>query len=445
MTRECPVRICEGGEVRFLSATRLLVGFERRNDAHRFWEAMRERLAAFLLSLHPDKTRLIEFGRFAAVTRAQRGLGKPETFDFLGFTFICGASRQGGFLVKRKTRRDRMRAKLREIKDELRRRRHWPIPEQGQWLKQVVAGFFAYHAVPTNGAALSAFRYHVTDLWRRSLQRRSQRNRCTWERMRRLANAWLPQPRIRCVRRRRHGGAPGHRAQAAVCLPGSHDRGGEAPRLGALEDTMTTEQKIIRAKVGLLELAKQLGNVSQACKMMGYSRDSFYRYVALGRMCPLWPATTVSLSRLVIGRAANDAVFLGRTNQPMTRFGIHRLVTHYAKLTAKSVPPMIGKRVSPHTIRHTTAVHLLRAGVDINTIRAWLGHVSLDTTHVYAEVDMEMKAKALASVDISGMRHRPQRGGALPSLMAFLKGTLSHPIPNAQTGSASPPTVSCAP
>ena len=89
-----------------------------------------------------------------------------------------------------------MRAKLREIKDELRRRRHWPIPEQGQWLKQVVAGFFAYHAVPTNGAALSAFRYHVTDLWRRSLQRRSQRNRCTWERMRRLANAWLPQPRI---------------------------------------------------------------------------------------------------------------------------------------------------------------------------------------------------------------------------------------------------------
>ena len=174
----------------------ILVGFERRNDAHRFWEAMRERLAAFLLSLHPDKTRLIEFGRFAAVTRAQRGLGKPETFDFLGFTFICGASRQGGFLVKRKTRRDRMRAKLREIKDELRRRRHWPIPEQGQWLKQVVAGFFAYHAVPTNGAALSAFRYHVTDLWRRSLQRRSQRNRCTWERMRRLANAWLPHPRI---------------------------------------------------------------------------------------------------------------------------------------------------------------------------------------------------------------------------------------------------------
>lgn len=140
------------------------------------------------------------------------------------------------------------------------------------------------------------------------------------------------------------------------------------------------------------------------------------------RMCPLWPATTILLSRLVIGRGANEAVFLGRTTQPMTRFGIHRLVTHYAKLAAKSVPSMIGKRVSPHTIRHTTAVHLLRAGVDINTIRAWLGHVSLDTTHVYAEVDMEMKAKALASVDISDRRHRPRRGGPLPSLMAFLKG-----------------------
>jgi site-specific recombinase XerD len=140
------------------------------------------------------------------------------------------------------------------------------------------------------------------------------------------------------------------------------------------------------------------------------------------RMCPLWPATTLSLSRLVIGRGANEPVFLGRTKQPMTRFGIHRLVTHYAKLATKSVPSLVGKRVSPHTIRHTTAVHLLRAGVDINTIRAWLGHASLDTTHVYAEVDMEMKAKALASVDISDLPQRPQRGGALPSLMAFLKG-----------------------
>ena len=137
----------------------------------------------FALSLHPEKTRLIEFGRFAAVGRAQRGLGKPETFNFLGFTFICGKSRQGHFLLKRKTRRDRMRVKLREVKEEMRQRMHQPIPEQGRWLKQVVTGFFAYHAVPTNGAALSAFRYHVTNLWRRSLRRRSQKDGFTWERV----------------------------------------------------------------------------------------------------------------------------------------------------------------------------------------------------------------------------------------------------------------------
>lgn len=140
------------------------------------------------------------------------------------------------------------------------------------------------------------------------------------------------------------------------------------------------------------------------------------------RVCPLWPMTSSLLTRLVTGRSANDAVFLGRTNQPMTRFGIHRVVAHYAKLASESVPSLIAKRVGPHTIRHTTAVHLLRAGVDINTIRAWLGHVSLDTTHVYAEVDMEMKAKALASVDISGLPQAPRRPSALPSLMTFLKG-----------------------
>jgi len=139
------------------------------------------------------------------------------------------------------------------------------------------------------------------------------------------------------------------------------------------------------------------------------------------RMCPLWPATSALLLRAANGRGANEPVFLGRTGQRMTRFGIHRLVTHYAELASKSVPSLAAKRVSPHTIRHTTAVHLLRAGVDINTIRAWLGHVSLDTTHVYAEVDMEMKAKALASVDISDQLRSPQHRGSLPSLMTFLK------------------------
>jgi RNA-directed DNA polymerase len=138
-----------------------VVGFQHEADARRFWDAMRTRLAEFALSLHPEKTRLIEFGRFAAAMRAQRGLGKPETFNFLGFTFICGESRSGKFLLRRKTRRDRMRAKLREVKEELRRRMHRPIPEQGRWLRQVVTGFFAYHAVPTNSAALSAFRYYA--------------------------------------------------------------------------------------------------------------------------------------------------------------------------------------------------------------------------------------------------------------------------------------------
>jgi RNA-directed DNA polymerase len=174
----------------------LVVGFEHGDDARRFLDAMRDRFEAFALSLHPDKTRLIEFGRHAATAREQRGLGKPETFNFLGFTHICGRSRRGHFQLQRKTRRDRMRAKLREIKAELRRRMHQPIPVQGEWLRQVVTGHFGYYAVPANGRALSAFRYYVTDLWRRTLRRRSQRDRLTWDRMTKLADDWLPQLRI---------------------------------------------------------------------------------------------------------------------------------------------------------------------------------------------------------------------------------------------------------
>jgi RNA-directed DNA polymerase len=157
---------------------------------------MRTRLEEFSLSLHPAKTRLIEFGRFAAARRARRGCGKPETFEFLGFIFICGRSRKSKFQLKRKSRRDRMRAKLSEIKEELWRRMHHAIPEQGCWLAQVIRGYFAYHAVPTNSAALSAFRYHVERLWLRTLRRRSQKDRLSWERMIRLANDFLPQPRI---------------------------------------------------------------------------------------------------------------------------------------------------------------------------------------------------------------------------------------------------------
>jgi RNA-directed DNA polymerase len=174
----------------------IVVGFEHEADARRFWEAMRLRLEEFSLALHPDKTRLLEFGRYAAAIRKRRGLGKPETFTFLGFIFICGKSRRGAFQLQRKTRGDRMRTKLRDIKEQLRKRMHVPIPEQGKWLRQVVRGYFAYHAVPTNSRALGAFRYHVTDLWRRTLRRRSQKDGMTWERMNRLADAWLPKPRI---------------------------------------------------------------------------------------------------------------------------------------------------------------------------------------------------------------------------------------------------------
>lgn len=174
----------------------IVVGFQYENDARRFQDEMRERLKEFALSLHPEKTRLIEFGRFAAAQRALVGLGKPATFNFLAFTFICSKSRRGKFVVKRRTRRDRMQARLQEIKGELRRRLHQPIPEQGKWLRQVVTGFFAYHAVPDNGVALRVFRHYVTDLWRRSLRRRSQKDTLTWTRMKKLADDWLPKPLI---------------------------------------------------------------------------------------------------------------------------------------------------------------------------------------------------------------------------------------------------------
>src|SRR5215211_620032 len=173
-----------------------IVGFQHENDARSFLDALRKRLAEFALSLHPEKTRLIEFGRYAAQNRKRRGLGKPETFNFLGFTFICGKSRSGKFLIKRKTRRDRMRAKLKAVSEELRRRMHQPIPVMGRWLGQVVKGYFNYHAVPTNSHALQEFRDEITQRWRRALRGRSQRGRLQWNRMVKLADEWLPQPRI---------------------------------------------------------------------------------------------------------------------------------------------------------------------------------------------------------------------------------------------------------
>jgi RNA-directed DNA polymerase len=173
-----------------------IIGCEHETDARRFLDLLRERMRKFALALHPEKTRLIEFGRHAAASRRQRGLGKPETFNFLGFTFICGTSRRGRFLIKRKTRRDRMRAKLLEIKQELRQRMHQSIREQGQWLKQVVGGYFRYHAVPTNIHALKLFRDEVVDRWKRLLSRRSQKGNRTWTWTAMLADHWLPQPSI---------------------------------------------------------------------------------------------------------------------------------------------------------------------------------------------------------------------------------------------------------
>ncbi len=180
--------------VRF--ADDFVMGFEDYQDACRFLRDLRERFAKFGLELHPGKTRLIEFGRFAAANRKKRGAGKPETFDFLGFTHICAKMRDGRFWVRRITVSKRMRAKLAEVKDQLRQRMHQPVPEQGRWLGSVVRGHCAYYAVPGNRKAVAAFRTQVTRHWHQALRRRSQRSRLDWKRMNRLANRWLPPARV---------------------------------------------------------------------------------------------------------------------------------------------------------------------------------------------------------------------------------------------------------
>ena len=196
MRRELHVRFCEGGGVKLPSATRLVVGFEHRAEAERFLAELRERFTKFGLELHPDKTRLIEFGRFADRDRRRGGGGKPETFNFLGFTHSCTKTRAGKFTVLRQTMRKRWQAKLEEVKAELRRRLHDPVPEQGTYLRSVVRGHIRYYGVPMNGQALNAFRYAVGWLWGRALRRRSQRHRTTALRLRCLVSRWLPPPRI---------------------------------------------------------------------------------------------------------------------------------------------------------------------------------------------------------------------------------------------------------
>jgi len=174
----------------------IVLGFEHQQDAEAFRTALCERLAVFKLTLHPEKTRILEFGRFVKAARAWRGERKPETFTFLGFTHICAADRSGRFQLQRHSRRDRLRATLARIKLLLKRRMHWSIPEQGRWLGLVVRGWFGFHAVPTNFRALDAFRHHVVVLWRRTLNRRSQKANTPWTRMTRIASDFLPAARI---------------------------------------------------------------------------------------------------------------------------------------------------------------------------------------------------------------------------------------------------------
>jgi hypothetical protein len=174
-----------------------VVGFQHRTDAERLHKDLEERFDKFKLRLHPEKTRLIEFGYFAANNRRRRGQGKPETFKFLGFTHICGKKRSNGmYTVYRRTMSKRYRAKLKEIKAGLRRRMHQPVPQVGKWLKTVVGGHNRYYGVPSNERSLSSFRFQVARHWFRALRRRSQKTRLTWERMYRLIDRWLPPPRI---------------------------------------------------------------------------------------------------------------------------------------------------------------------------------------------------------------------------------------------------------
>jgi len=180
--------------VRF--ADDVVLGFQVRSDAERFWKELSERLRKFRLELHPDKTRLLEFGPYAAEHRKRRGEGKPETFDFLGFTHICGKKRSNGmFTVLRQTIRQRLQAKLSEVKAELKRRMHEPVPEVAKWLRSVVEGHNRYYGVPMNSPALARFRFRVVWLWHRALSRRSQNGRVLWDRMLRLVNRWLPPSR----------------------------------------------------------------------------------------------------------------------------------------------------------------------------------------------------------------------------------------------------------
>jgi group II intron reverse transcriptase/maturase len=189
-------KVARGEMIVIRYADDAVLGFEHRTEAERFLKELGARLAKFGLELNTEKTRLIEFGRFAQSNRRERGKGKPETFDFLGFTHICGTAGNGkSFIVRRKTVAKKLRAKLQAIQGELRKRMHEPLRSTGEWLRTVVRGYYRYHAVPGNLQTLSAFRQRITRLWRHVIRRRSQQHPPSWERLGRLFAQWLPQPR----------------------------------------------------------------------------------------------------------------------------------------------------------------------------------------------------------------------------------------------------------
>ena len=185
-------RSAQGEVIVVRYADDMVVGFQYLADAQRFLAELKQRLEKFGLELHPEKTRIIEFGRFARENRQARGQGKPETFAFLGFTHICGRTRQGRWLILRHTIRERLRDKLRQVKETLRRMMHLPIPEQGLYLRRVLNGYFNYFAVPTNIRAINSFYWHILCYWQHGLRRRSQRHRLTWQRMKRIAALGCP-------------------------------------------------------------------------------------------------------------------------------------------------------------------------------------------------------------------------------------------------------------
>ena len=189
-------RKATGDVVMIRYADDIVLGFQYQHELKRFLKELEKRFEKFNLKLHPRKTHSIEFGRYAAERRKERGKGKPETFDFLGFTHICSRSRMGKFTVLRKTSVKKMRNKLQELKRTLREKMHWSIPDVGKWLKSVIIGHCRYYGVPWNGKSLTTFRSVLTRMWYKTLRRRSQKSRITWKRMSRLAKIWLPIPFI---------------------------------------------------------------------------------------------------------------------------------------------------------------------------------------------------------------------------------------------------------